>query len=571
MIIERLEERIAPAVLIVNTHTAKYTDVDGDKITIYINKGTLTGADFVSVSTGLGDQLQEINLTNPLFNGTNLTISALKSKTGDGLVNVGLINATGNDLGVVKIAGDLSSIEAGEPNSIGLNALHLRSFGVAGTNTLPSGDFPGGSITGKVDTVSINGNFDQEAFSAGGIGSLSIGGSVIGQITGDAGIFGGTIGSIKIGGTLAEEIYSTGDIGSITIGHDLAGTSYAPSGTIVCGGNLGKVSIGGSVLGGTSADTGEISVEGNITSITIKGDLIGGSNVRTGVINASGNINTINIGGSIIGGSGSASGQISTMGNLGTLKIGGDLLGGSAGANPADPHSVQSITQSGEIISSGEIDQIIIGGMIVSGSNDDGNTSVTESGTIRAGENIGCLTVNGGILGHPSTGSAGGVPVIISAVGQATPANSSDLAIGKISICGDVTYANILAGYNSQLTPINGSAQIGTVNVSGNWTASNLVAGCENTGYQPHGTANVNYGDLNDAPIPNSPTPGILATIQSVRISGQIYGSTTGDHFGFVADQIDAFSFSGIKEILQSGPGNDFIILPPANVCIHEV
>jgi len=98
------------------------------------------------------------------------------------------------------------------------------------------------------------------------------------------------------------------------------------------------------------------------------------------------------------------------------------------------------------------------------------------------------------------------------------------------------------------------------------------VAGCENTGYQPGGNANVNYGDLNDAPIPKSPTPDIVATIQSISISGQIYGSTSSeDHFGFVSDQIDAFRFSGIKETLHSGPDNDFITLPAANVSIHEV
>ena len=43
--------------------TATYTDVDGDLITITVSKGTLTPANFQTAPTGLGDQLQEINLS----------------------------------------------------------------------------------------------------------------------------------------------------------------------------------------------------------------------------------------------------------------------------------------------------------------------------------------------------------------------------------------------------------------------------------------------------------------------------------------------------------------------------
>ena len=37
--IEPLESRIAPAVIIMGTHTAKYDDVDGDHVTVTVSAG----------------------------------------------------------------------------------------------------------------------------------------------------------------------------------------------------------------------------------------------------------------------------------------------------------------------------------------------------------------------------------------------------------------------------------------------------------------------------------------------------------------------------------------------------
>src|SRR6516162_5605077 len=112
--VEVLETRVAPAVLVVNPHTATYTDVDGDQVTIKVSSGDLHTATFASVAGGLGEQLRLIDLHNGGFDNANLTVSVVKARGGDGLANIGYINSTGHDLGNVMVPGDLGQIDAGE-------------------------------------------------------------------------------------------------------------------------------------------------------------------------------------------------------------------------------------------------------------------------------------------------------------------------------------------------------------------------------------------------------------------------------------------------------------------------
>src|SRR5437870_9645985 len=89
--IERLEPRTLLSVMIVNPKTATYTDADGDKVTVSVSLGTLMSGNFTTAASGLGDQLQTIDLSAGGFDGANLTISVVRSATsnGDGLANVG--------------------------------------------------------------------------------------------------------------------------------------------------------------------------------------------------------------------------------------------------------------------------------------------------------------------------------------------------------------------------------------------------------------------------------------------------------------------------------------------------
>src|SRR4051812_14417940 len=87
--LEALEPRIAPAAILT------FLDVDGDTITIKTSKGTnadLAAVGLVQTSTPAGAvpggvQIDKINLSdNAVFDGTDLTVTARRGVSGDGLV-----------------------------------------------------------------------------------------------------------------------------------------------------------------------------------------------------------------------------------------------------------------------------------------------------------------------------------------------------------------------------------------------------------------------------------------------------------------------------------------------------
>src|SRR5207248_417558 len=111
--------------------TAKWTDIDGDAVTLQVSKGSLSPSNigFASNTPNAlgGYSLNTLNLNSAAYFHANVAVTA--SKTGvpaalgsDGLVNVGNIvannlpsgtnplNVQGIDLGAVKVGGDLGAI-----------------------------------------------------------------------------------------------------------------------------------------------------------------------------------------------------------------------------------------------------------------------------------------------------------------------------------------------------------------------------------------------------------------------------------------------------------------------------
>jgi len=149
-------------------------------------------------------------------------------------------------------------------------------------------------------------------------------------------------------------------------------------------------------------------------------------------------------------------------------------------------------------------------------------------------------------------GAAGNFsPVLITARGQETPTAGVDLAIGKIHIGGAVDFTNILAGYTTDLTAVNGDAQIGKVKVGGDWAASNLVAGVMNGA-----SGNKVFGDGNDASI-GAGRAYITAKIASIVIGGEVLGRSGGGTFGFAAEQVGSFKYNDFAVALAPGAHTD--------------
>jgi hypothetical protein len=341
------------------------------------------------------------------------------------------------------------------------------------------------------------------------------------------------MGAVKINGGLSG---GTGDfsglitspvsIASVTINGSVTGGAGENSGTVLSQANLGPVTIGtkaapANLTGGSGESSGQIFADGTITKVTINGSIAGGSIEASG-----GALKSLTVSGTITGGG--ASGD-----SLGTVSVGGDLVGGFL------------------IALDGPVTSITINGSVSS------FAPASTSAFIAANTIFGSLTIKGSVTGIEN-GTSSTTPVIIAAGGNGG-LGKTDLAIKSISIGGDASFANILAGYDSALHPIDRHAGIGSVTVAGNLTASNIVAGAINTA-----SNNKNFGDNSDATIPPSSgndTSSILSTIASIKIGGTVTGTSNidnpNDHFGIVARQITALSINGTNIALTPGPSND--------------
>lgn len=543
--IELLEPRVAPAAVIT------YTDIDGDIVKITASKGPLDAGDLIFVGGGSSGQLATLSLTDAAFTGANITFSVTKAAGGNGLADVGRIDAGTNDLGNVVVKGDLGVIDAGSGSATrpAIKSLSVRSMGIYGVAT-----------QGGVGDLESNIN--------GALGALRVQGDVKDAIVRVFGAPSATIGSITIGGSLiggsgnvSGSIRSQGDMGPVRIGGDVVGGSRIFAGFIETLGNLASVTIGGSLIGGSSFDSGEIRSTGNMGPVKIRHDVVGGEISGAGSI-SSRSLASLNIGGSLIGGTGSFCGSVHTFNNMGPVKIGGNLTGGSIFADAA-----ADVVGSGLIQSDHRIASVFIGGSIVSGLDESTSFDLSMSASIRAGDNIGSITVKGGIIGTRT--DIGESPVIISARGQLEPTGTSDVAIGKISVGGRVDRTLILAGYsvdveadNTAAAAVNANAQIGSVRVGGDWLASSIAAGVVDTG-------NNGFGNADDTVIGGSAS---TAKIASITIRGVVSGTaTSGDHFGFVSHQISAFTSLGFRAPLSAGTNVIELSSITGDVTVREV
>ncbi len=262
-----------------------FTDVDGDKVVVKSSKGALSAANFVFDGNGnlalidltAGQNLRGFSLSP--FAKTKLSVSSKAKNGGDGLVNVGALNASGFSLKSVKIDGDLGKIDAGEgvegksafkklkANSIGLSATPGVESNVAGTIGVMKIK---NNVKGVVNvTAGLADDAGLSATAVQAIRKVVIGGS----IDGSAG--GAKAGLLRVSG----DISSVKVKGSVIGGADLSG--------IVVGGNAGKIKIGGDLMSGdadkpvTLSALGLLGVSKQSKAVALKKVLIGG-----GVLNS---------------------------------------------------------------------------------------------------------------------------------------------------------------------------------------------------------------------------------------------------------------------------------------------
>jgi hypothetical protein len=633
--IEPLETRIAPATFIFVA-----ADVDGDIVTVKITTAAplpqaTQNALSAMLETAPGSGLfngQKLDLTDPVFNGASVEIKAdpdpLKPKAaqGDGFVNFGYIDATGNDLKKVRVDGDLGQIDAGDADTKTpaiREGIKAESMGLLGTRTQGVGGNLVSNFIGKVKSIEICGSLVHASIviiggADGKLDSAKIGHSIFGDspgsgrivTTGDAGkisvggtLFGGAgndSGSISIGGTVGEVTVggavsgaAGADSGSIsaravktgiTVNGDVIGGFGADSGTIKTNGATPKVKISGSVRGGDGVNSGTISLGGPTKRATVGGDLLGGDGPGSGSLFASSRLDFVSIGHDVIGGAGNNSGVVFAAGEIRNSNIGGDLIGGDGNFSGGlvCSNTIRSSVIWGDIIGgsvsgtdsidrSGFVDanrilNLTVKGNIIAGNNT-GSGTIAHSGFVGVNNDFGKVVIKGSTIGNDSNS------VVMSAAFSA----NKEIVFKSILIGGSAHRTDILAGYNTLGRPVNADAQIGAVTVKGDWLASNLVAGIF------AGTDGV-FGTPDDKAINAVDNPGSFnnparfSSIGTVKIGCQAQGDVSGatGHFGIAATKIAKIVTDGRTYKFTAGPANDVFRIgstggPGGDFFAHEV
>lgn len=440
--LEQLEDRIAPAAAV-----ATFVDVDGDTVTVTANKGTSAQLQtLVDAAVNTMTHQMETLTIDSSYQGASIKIAvSTKASTGDGLVNVWNVNAGGVDLKSVEVGGDLAKLTAGDGNYANgsVATIKVQSIGVNGGAAAKDWHLLGGTSTFWVGGNVNGAKLFWENPTAGGnitIGSLVVGGSLIGGSADNTGI-------IKVrGGDDSAGTAGIAKITSLTIGGSLTGTNYNQTGAVIVGdesmvdaykGFIGKATVGGSLLGfNAKSHTGSLlAFSGGIGDVKV-GGLLDGGGLRSGSIYAyQGTLGAISVGQSIEGGNGQYSGSIYAGFDIKSASVGGSVEGGSG-------------SSSGSIISEfAKIGDVSVGSYLEGG-------STIYAGSINGETGLGKVTIGGSVWG----GSA-------SNTGSIFTASTGSAKIGDVTIKGSVF------GGSTFSTGIISSDYLGKVSIAGSLTA----------------------------------------------------------------------------------------------------
>ncbi|MEI6541235.1 MAG: hypothetical protein WCO86_17175, partial [Planctomycetota bacterium] len=580
-VIESLEERIVPATL-VSPYLVTFLDTDGDKVTVASSK-PIFKADtvnemfqfdrgFVNRSNALHQQLQGIKLRIPGVHaaGANLMIRATHSRTGDGFVRVGSIDAQSIDLGWVRVDGDLGRIVAGDANvkTPGLRELSVDSLGRFGTTTQASGGSLQSVISGELTDLIVATSVVYASVRTehgGDVGKIQIGNSLMGG----AGFGSG-------------QIWADGDIRNVNVGN-ISGGSGENSGSIRSEGTINNVLVKQNIAGGEGKNSGTLFSHLATNVILINGDVRGGGGERSGRISSDEGLRHVTVKGSLIGGSNTGTGGIESSGAIGVVRIGKDIRGGRVS-------SESEFVTSGFILGD-RINTVIVSGSIYSGSHLTGSNTKTQSviasGAILAQQEIRSAIVEGSLVGNENQS------VLIAAVGARIPNSilpffgiavapivaashltgadwlsaKRDEAIGNIKVRGNVQWSEISAG-NIRKKGINADARIDSIDVGGTWTASIISAGAVSSNGGSGGLfsglgASIHGSEVRD-------TPSLYSQIGSVRIGGTILGSKSGNPSGILAESIGSIRIAGRSVKLQNGVRNDTRSIGPGGALVVD-
>jgi len=464
--------------------------------------------------------------------------------------SIGPVRINGDVIGNTGTGGGVISLGPGAPS------FFLGGSIIGGGNEVPNVfAFPGGGVAlGDVGTVTVGGDilgspFGGGLLTGGNVGKLTIKGSLVsptefGTATGSSTqlilssigtgvIGGGIVGSPDIDGN-SRALTVSGNVGSLTIVGAIQGGAGPTNGSMVIGGNVGTLKVG-ALRGGSNIETGAISVGGRVNALTIgsvdggtgtfttaqiqadsfgkvliRGDLAGGANPNSGSLRATaGGIDFLTIGGSLR--AAPQGGDVSATASLGVVKIGGDILGGVfPGQSTLAGQKATSITVAGDLTSA----------------------SAMNAPLIYIAQSAGKVSVGGDIRG---SGQNTAKLFFAYQPGFSAPGFTS------LTVKGSVTDALIAGGLRNDLIGNNEDATLGPISVLRDFTSSSIAA-------------SVNVGGDNDFATADDTKVGtttpLLSRIASITIKGQVSGTAdANDGYGFVAQSIGPVKIGGVSYV----------------------
>lgn len=154
----------------------------------------------------------------------------------------------------------------------------------------------------------------------------------------------------------AVQVASGFGIGTLTVGGSLIGEGTLQSGSVSVPGKIGTVKIGRDIQGGVGQESGAIFADA-ITSVTVGGSLISGGGFRSALVDAD-TLGAVKIGGDVCAG-GNLGAVINANKTVGAIFVGGDLVGGQAGGG--------AIVAGDSVTDTGNIGSVSVRGSVLGG------------------------------------------------------------------------------------------------------------------------------------------------------------------------------------------------------------
>lgn len=233
-----------PVTISLDGKTARFTDVDGDAVTVKITVGKLEASNFIVTNLGFAQlDLTDFGVDGQSFAGSRVSITTKRTAAGgDGLINLGYLNANGLDLGAVTINGDLGRIDAGDSDAAtpALTSLSVYSMGMFDELTqvtLCSASLDS-TMNGGVTSLKVRGDVRDISWTITGGASadmdrISIGGSMDGAVF----TLDGALRYLTVNGNIVDsDMAISEDIGKLTPG--LRPGSYKLNGGISVKGSI---------------------------------------------------------------------------------------------------------------------------------------------------------------------------------------------------------------------------------------------------------------------------------------------------------------------------------------------